>query len=217
MKTDAELQKAVDDELLFEPSVTATDIGITVKKGVVALVGTVKSYAEKWAAERAAERVSGVRALVKDLRVALPSDWRRTDQDIAAAALDALKWDVQVPEGRVRVEVEEGYVTLTGDVDWNFQREAAEHDVRRLTGVVNVSNLIAIVPSVSAGEVRSKIESALQRAACKDARRITVQAQGDVVTLSGEVHSWAEREDVERAAWNAPGVQYVDDRIRVQP
>jgi osmotically-inducible protein OsmY len=217
MRSDAELQKAVQDELVFEPSVTATDIGVTAKNGVVALVGTVKSYAEKWAAERAAERVSGLRALARDLKVKLPTDWRRTDEEIAAAALAALKWDVQVPDDRIDLEVEDGVVTLTGDVDWNYQREAAERDVQRLTGVVAVSNLIAILPAATPIEIRSKIESALQRSACRDARRITVQAHGDVVVLSGEVHSWAERADAERAAWNAPGVQFVDDRIRVQP
>ncbi len=216
MRTDAELQKAVHDELLFEPAVTATDIGITAKNGVVTLIGTVKSYAEKWAAERAAERVTGMRALAKDLKVKLPSDWQRSDEDIAAAALEALEWDVEVPDS-ITLVVEAGFVKLKGEVDWNYQREAAVRDVRRLVGVVDVVNDITITKNVSPDQVRSKIESALQRSACKDARKITIEAIGGNVVLRGEVHSWAEREDAERAAWNAPGVYFVEDNIRVQP
>jgi osmotically-inducible protein OsmY len=216
MKTDNELQKAVHDELLFEPAVTATDIGITAKNGVVSLVGTVKSYAEKWAAERAAERVIGMHALAKELKVKLPTDWRRSDEDIAAAGLSALKWDVQVPEDRITAEVEDGFVTLKGTVDWDYQRQAAARDVRQLTGVINVTNEIKLAPKASPEQVRTKIESALQRSACSDARRIKVDADGGRVTLTGEVHSWAEREDAERAAWSTPGVVVVYDEIRVQ-
>ena len=215
MKTDTELQNAVHDELLFEPSVVATDIGITVKNGVVSLVGTVTSYAEKWAAERAAERVSGVRALAKDLKVNLPSLNHRSDQDIAAAALNVLKWDIEVPDQQIKVEVENGYVTLLGEVDWNYQRTAAESDTRRLTGVVGVLNNIALKPHLSPKQVSSKIEAALQRAAVQDARRIQVEATGGRVVLRGTVRSWAERNDAERAAWAAPGVTSVEDHIRI--
>lgn len=217
MRTDVELQKAVQDELLFEPAVTATDIGVTAKNGVVTLIGTVKSYAEKWAAERAAERVAGMRALARELEVKLPSDWRRSDEDIAAAAIEALRWDVQVPDDQIQVVVEAGFVLLKGAVDWNYQREAAAHDVRQLTGVLGVDNQIAIASKISPDQVRAKIEAALQRSACKDARRIAVEAKGGSVILRGEVHSWTERENAERAAWSAPGVYFVEDDIRVQP
>jgi len=217
MRTDAELQRAIQDELVFEPSVVATNIGVTVKNGIATLSGYVSSYTEKWAAERAAERVSGVRALAKDLTVKLPGDSERSDADIAAAALHALAWDVQVPHKNVQVEVQKGFVTLKGKVDWNYQREAAEHNVRKLTGVVGVGNLITLEATASAKEVRSKIESALQRRAVKEARRIKVEADGGKVTLRGEVHCWGERDDAERAAWAAPGVSEVYDEIRIQP
>ena len=213
MRTDSEIQKAVHDELLFEPSVTATDIGITVKNGIVSLVGTVGSYAEKYAAEEAAERVSGLRALAKDLMVKLPGDWKRSDDQIAAAAVQALAWDVQVPNDRITIEVENGVVTLKGDVDWNYQKSAAVNDVMHLTGVVEVMNLIKVVPKVSARQVRSKIESALQRGACRDARGITIEADGGKVTLRGKVQSWSERTDATRAAWNTPGVYEVQDNM----
>ncbi|MGZ3461079.1 MAG: BON domain-containing protein [Archangium sp.] len=217
MRTDAELQCAIQDELDFEPSVIASDIGVTVKEGIATLFGTVSSYAEKWAAERAAERVSGLRALAKDLTVKLPGDSERSDADIAAAALHALAWNVQVPDKKLQVEVQNGFVTLKGQVDWNYQREAAAHDVRKLTGVVGVGNQISLAATASAKEVRSKIESALQRRAVKDARRITVEADGGRVILRGEVHCWGEREDAEQAAWAAPGVSEVQDQIRIQP
>jgi osmotically-inducible protein OsmY len=157
-----------------------------------------------------------MRALAKDLKVKLPGASIRTDEDIAGAALSALKWDVEVPDQRLKVEVEDGCVTLLGEVDWHFQAEAAVNDVRKLAGVSNVINNITVKPTASPSQVRSQIESALQRRAVKDARKITVQAEGGRVTLRGEVHSWAEREDAERAAWAAPGVLNVDDQIHIQ-
>ena len=217
MRTDAELKRAVEEELAFEPSVVATDVGVTVKGALVTLLGTVPSYAAKWAAERAAERVSGVRALAKELAVKLPGESKRSDQDIGKAALQVLAWDVQVPDDCLKVEVQNGFVTLKGQVYWNYQREAAEHDIRKLTGVVGVSNQIVLKPHVSAKEVQSKIESALQRRAIKDAHRIMVEADGGKITLRGQVHCWAEREDAEFAAWAAPGVFEVHDQIQIQP
>lgn len=216
MKTDSELQRAVEDELEFDPSVAESDIGVTAKNGVVTLLGTVGSYVEKWAAERAAERVSGVRALAKDLKVKLPGWDIRTDGEVAAAALHALLWDVEVPDERLKIEVENGEVTLMGEVDWNYQREAAESDVRRLTGVTFVRNEITIKPTVSPTKIKSKIEAALQRSAASEAKGITVKADGGKVTLEGVVHSWIEREEAERAAWAAPGVFSVQDNIAVQ-
>ena len=217
MKTDRELRQDVMDELTFEPSTTATDIGVTVKDGVVTLMGTVSNYAEKWAAERAAERVGYLRALAKDVTVKLPGSHKRSDSEIAAAALQALKWDVQVPDTRLKLEVENGQVTLKGELDWNYQREAADRDLRNLTGVLGVLNQVTLKPTASPEEVSAKIEAALQRTAVNDARRIKVDADGGKVTLRGDVHSWAEREDAERAAWQAPGVIAVVDQIRVQP
>jgi osmotically-inducible protein OsmY len=216
MRTDAELQRAVQEELSFDPSIVATDIGVTVKNGIVTLFGTVPNYTVKWAAERAAEQVAGVRALAKDLIVKLPGETERSDAEIAEAALKALAWDVQVPEKRLAVEVQNGEVTLKGQVEWYYQREAAEENVRKLTGVVGVSNQITIKPNVTAKEIRSKIESALQRRAVKDARQITVDVDGGKVTLRGEVHCWAERENAELAAWAAEGVSEVRDEIRIQ-
>jgi len=215
MKSDLELQKAVQEELAFEPAVVATDIGVTAKGGVVTLVGTVASYAEKWAAERAAERVSGMRALAKELVVNLPGSSQRTDAEIAAAALRELEWDVEVSGCNIQVEVELGTLALRGEVEWNYQREAAERDVRKLTGVVCVLNDLTLRPSASPRQVRSKIEAALQRAAMKEARHIVVEASGSKVVLRGEVQSWAERAEAERAAWAAPGVLTVVDEIRV--
>lgn len=215
MRADTELQKAVQEELEFEPSIVATDIGVTVKNGVVTLFGTVPNLTSKWAAERAAEKVTGVRALAKDLTVHLPGASRRSDAEIAEAALHSLRWDVDVPDQRITVEVESGLVTLKGEVDWYFQRAAAEDTVRKLTGVVGVGNLIAIKPSVTAKAIRAKIESALQRRAVKDARSISVEVDGTKVTLRGTVHCWAERENAELAAWAAEGVSQVNDDISV--
>ena len=215
MKTDAELQRAVQEELSFEPSIVGTDIGVTVKNAVVTHIGTVPNLTSKWAAERAAEKVTGIRALAKDLMVRLPGESRRSDADIGEAALHSLRWDVDVPDQRITVEVENGLVTLKGEVDWYFQRAAAEANVRKLTGVVGVSNLITIKPSVTAKAIRAKIESALQRRAVKDARKISVEVDGGEVTLRGDVHCWAERENAELAAWAAEGVWQVNDEIRV--
>lgn len=217
MRTDTELQTAVQEELTFDPSVTATDIGVTVDAGIVSLLGTVRSFPEKWAAERAAERVSGVRALAQELKVKLPGEWRRSDVDIARAAADTLKWDVMVPDTELTLEVENGHVTLKGVVDWNYQRVAAVRDCQQLVGVVNVSDVVTLKVHATPSEVKSRIESALARTASRDARKITVEASGDTVTLRGQVHTWRERQDAEQAAWNTPGVRLVQDHISVKP
>ena len=215
MRTDATLQAAVLEELKWEPSVRETDVGVSVKNGIVTLSGFVGSYAEKFAAERAAERVSGVRAIAEDLQVHLPTSRVRNDPDIAKAAASALEWDIEVPDG-LHVMVENGWVTLKGQVEWQFQKRAAERAVRNLIGVRGVTNLIAVKPSrVATFEVSDKIKAALRRGAEMDAERIKVEAHDGKVTLKGSVRSWAEREDAERAAWSAPGVTEVDDRIAV--
>ncbi len=215
MKNDVDLQRDVFDELKWEPAVHSTDIGVIVKDGVVTLEGVVDSYPEKWAAERAAKRVSGVKALALKLEVKLPGFGKQTDADIAEAAENALKWDVLVPQDRIKVTVEKGFLTLEGQVDWDFQRSAAKRAVQYLTGVKGVANEITVKPKVAPTDVKAQIEAALKRNAILDAQQIKVQADGGKVTLRGNVRSWAERDEAEAAAWAAPGVNEVTDFIAV--
>jgi len=215
MKTDSQLHKDILDELQWDPRVKDAEIAVSAKDGVITLTGSVDTYAQKYAAERAVERVSGVRAVADDLEVRLLHSVMRSDTDIAHAALHALRWDTEVPDEKITVKVEHGWLTLKGEVEWNFQKSAAERDTRYLAGVKGISNLIAVKPKVSATEVKAKIEAALKRSAELDAKRVTVEASGTKVTLTGSVRSWTERSDVERAAWAAPGVAEVEDRLAV--
>lgn len=216
MKSNSELQQDVIDELRWDPSTRDCEIGVAAKDGVVTLSGEVVSYAQKLAAEAAAERVAGVRALAEDLKVKLPSSMERGDTDLAHACLNALKWDVDVPEEGLQLKVENGWVTIEGSVGTHFQRQAAERAVRYLTGVKGIINHALVKPSgASVTEVGRKIKAALHRSAELDASRIQVEAHDGRVTLRGTVRSWAERTDAERAAWSAPGVTAIDDQIVV--
>ncbi|HEX6534695.1 MAG TPA: BON domain-containing protein [Gemmatimonadaceae bacterium] len=217
MYSDTDLQRDVVDELKWEPSLKDDDIAVGVRDGVVTLAGFVNSYADKWKAERVASRVKGVKAVANDLEVKLPSSSQRADPDIARAAVDALKWNVLVPHDRIKVTVENGWVTLEGDVEWYFQREEAERAVRKLTGIKGVTNLILVKAQPTPSDVKKKIKEALERGAEFDAERITVDIDGHKAVLKGTVRSFAERRDAERAARNAPGVTEVENLIAVDP
>ena len=217
MKTDTDLQQDVMSELRWEPTIRAAEIGVGVTDGVVTLSGYVDSYWKKWTAERAAARVFGVKAVAEKIQVRLPGTFMRSDEDIGGAAATALDWNVSVPYDRIKLKVEDGAVTLSGDVDWWYQKDAAEDAVRKLVGVVLVNNRITIKPAVKPQDVKDKIESAFQRNALLDARRVTVETRGDKVILRGSVRNWAERDQVVWATWAAPGVSEVESHITFSP
>lgn len=216
MKKDEELRQFVIDELEFEPSVDASRIGIAVGDGIVTLSGHVPTYDQKCAAERAALRVKGIRGIAQEIRVMYPGTPQTADDQIAKRALDIIAWNVAIPQGAVQVKVQDGWVTLTGAVQWQFQRDAATGSVRRLSGVLGVNNLIEITPHVHASDVKATIQAALRRNADVDAAAIRVDVDGNnKITLNGSVKSWAERSAAERAAWSIAGVKSVDDRLSV--
>jgi osmotically-inducible protein OsmY len=215
--TDKDLKQHVQSALDWEPSLDASDIGASVDERAVTLRGSVASYAEKVTAERVALRVYGVKAVVNDIVVRLASGFERTDTEIAQAAVAALNWNTIVPNDRVTVTVTNGWLTLNGTLDWQYQKDAAERVVRDLTGVKGVTNSISLQPRVKTIDVRDKIEAAFKRSAEIDARRINITLADGKVILSGNVHSWSERQEAERAAWAAPGVTHVEDRLTIVP
>jgi osmotically-inducible protein OsmY len=217
MKTDAEIQRDVMEEFEWDPEIDVTDVGVEVDNGVVTLTGTVKHYATKLAAERAAFRVLGVRAVANDVVVHWSDDEERTDTEIANAAANVVQYNTTIPEGSVDIKVSRHWVTLSGEVPWEFQRRAAEKAIKRIHGVAGVANMITIMqPAASVSDIREGIERALVRSAEVDADRINVHVDGGHVTLTGSVRSWVERQEAHEAAWKSRGVTSVSNKIEIR-
>jgi osmotically-inducible protein OsmY len=216
MKNDNEVQDDVMHELHWEPSVKAAGIGVSAKDGVITLTGSVESYSEKLAARNAAGRVFGVKAIADELEVRLPDYNKRTDEDLARSVANAIAWNAKIPKDCVKAVVQDGWVTLEGEVNWQYERHAAEEAVHHLRGVLGISNEIVVKPLVQMVEVTGKIISAFERNARFDARKIKVDARGNTIILNGSVRSFAEREDAELAAWSTPGVSEVENNLTVK-
>lgn len=217
MRADIDIKRDVEEELRSNPDIDATDVAVAVKGGVVTLSGFVRSYSQKLEAERTAKRVAGVVGVANDIEVRLPIFNQRPDPEIARDAVAAIQNDLPYSSDHIRVVVKDGWITLEGWVEWNYQRQRAETAVRRLRGVKGVTNLIGLQPRVPPADIKRKIEEEFRRSAEIDANRLTVEADGGVVVLKGTVPSWAEREEAERTAWSAPGLVRVDNQIVVSP
>ncbi len=216
MKMDADIRRDVESELRWDPSIDDTRIGVTVSNGVVTLTGDVPNYSDRWAADDIVKRVCGVRAIANDVQVKIPLSGMRTDTDIAEAAANALQWHVSLSGSHLKPVVKDGWITLSGQVGWGYQRVAAENAVRHLMGVKGVTNDIRVASNIKTSDVKQKIEDAFKRHAILDAKDIEVDVDSSTVTLNGHVHSWQERADASLAAWAAPGVLAVDNRLAVQ-
>ena len=214
-KTDTELQNDVLSELKYEPSIKVTDIGVLVKNGTVTLNGYATSYNEKWQAVHAAKRVAGVKAIADDIEIQLPDSYHRTDGDIASAAINQIDWSTTIPQGTVEVTVRNGWITLEGEVEWWYQKNAAGSLVKQMAGVKGVSNSISISPKVTKHEVETDIKSAFKRSAMLDAKHIRVETSGNNIVLHGQVRNYSEYDEAERVAWSEPGVSSVDNRLEV--
>ena len=215
MTTDSDIKRDVEAELRWDPDIDASDIGVAVKDGVVTLSGFVRSYSQKYEAEREAMKVKGVRGVANDIEVKLPSLNQRADPEIARDAVAAIKRELPYSGEHIQVVARNGWLTLEGEVEWKFQSDRAEKAVRRTKGLKGITNLIRLKPRATPSEVKQRIEEALNRSAALDAQKITVETVGGEVTLRGTVHSWTERREAERAAWRAPGVVRVDNKITV--
>jgi len=214
-KTDIALKVDVIGELVWDPAVKETAIGVAVKDGVVTLTGHLDTYAEKDAAMRAVRRVAGVKAIAVEIDVKLSPSHQRSDTDIAKSIEQVLKWNTSIPSDAVRVTVDHGWVTLQGEVEWNFQRSQAEKVIRPLMGVININNEIKLTAKATAADLSRKIEDALKRQALREAQQIHVAVSGNAVTLTGTVHSWQERRAAQGVAWSAPGVRSVVNELHV--
>lgn len=217
MKTDLEIQQDVMNELKWQPFLKSANIGVAVKNGIVTLSGNVDNYSQKIEAEKAAKKVTGVKAIAEDIQIGVSPALEKTDIDIAESVMNALKWHAAVPEDRIKVKVENGIVTLDGEVEWEYQRTSAKKAVNNLLGVRNLVNLITIKPRLTAFDVRAKINEALHRTATVDAERVSIEVDDRKIILRGKVRSFAEKEDVEDAAWCAPGVSKVESHLEVEP
>ena len=216
MKTDIQIQKDVMDELNWEPSINASEIGVAVKNGVVTLSGKVDSYSKKLTAEKAAKRVAGVKAVAEEIHVGVPLGYSKTDGEIAEIVLTALQWHTAVQEERVKIKVEEGNVTLEGEVEWEYQRASAKTAIEQLAGIRSITNLITVKPQITALDIRQKISSAFHRSASIDSGKVNVIVENSKVILTGKVRSLAEKEDAETAAWSAPGIISVENNLEVE-
>lgn len=216
MKTDEEIQRHVMEELSWQPSIRSTEIGVAVKNGVVTLSGLVDTYLEKKTAEKVALKVDGVKGVAENIEINIGFNHKKTDSELAQAALNALKWNVLVPDDKIKVKVENGWVTTEGNVEWAYEQHAVRDAVATITGVKGISNLVKITPKVNPDEVKKKITAAFERSATIDAGNIHIENIGGKVTLTGIVRSYAERQDAESAAWNAPGVTMVENNLNVE-